>query len=154
MARRPRSLLPSFGIYHVTARGVDRCEIYRDSDDLEFFLALLRNVRAREQYGIHAFCLMPNHYHAIIESTIEGLSTGIHRLNGIYAQRFNERHDRVGHLFQSRFHAQVIRDDQHLANACEYVWNNPVRAGLCTEAHEWDWSGRLPGARLRSRVHG
>ena len=95
------------------------------------------------EWHCHAYCLMNNHYHLLVECELAALSMGEHRLNGIYAQRFNRRHDRVGHLFQERFHAQVIRDDEHFANACEYVWNNPVRAGLCVEAREWPWSGRF-----------
>ena len=84
---------------------------------------------------------MGNHYHALIEASRDSLSAGLHRLNGTHAQRFNKRHGRVGHLFQDRFHARVLRDDEHLAHACEYVWNNPVRAEICLEAHDWPWSG-------------
>jgi REP element-mobilizing transposase RayT len=86
---------------------------------------------------------MPNHYHAIFDAERARLSKALHRLNGVYATQFNERHNRVGHLFQDRFHARVARGDEHLAKACAYVWNNPVRAGLCAEAHEWPWSGGL-----------
>ena len=151
MARLPRYVLPSPAIYHVTARGVDRCAIYRDEDDFGFFMAIFRGVREREGYGVHAFCLMPNHYHAIIETALEELSRGLHRLNGVYAQRFNEKHGRVGHLLQARFHAKVIRDDEHLGNAFTYVWNNPVRSGLCDEVHHWPWSGQMLGARVNGR---
>jgi putative DNA methylase len=73
----------------------------------------------------------------------------MHWVNGIYAREFNERYERTGHLFQSRFYVRVIRDDEHLGNACAYVWNNPVRAGLCLEAHEWVWSGALLRERRR-----
>jgi hypothetical protein len=71
---------------------------------------------------------MDNHYYAIVETALERLSAGCPRLNGLHAQHFNERHGRVGHLFQGRFDARVLRDDEHLARACAYVWNNPVRA--------------------------
>jgi len=86
---------------------------------------------------------MPNHYHAVIETELERLSAGLHRLNGVHAQRFNERHGRVGHLFQDRFRAWVIRDEAHLLNACLYVRDNPVRARLCATAEQWPWSGRI-----------
>jgi len=150
MARLPRNVLPARGIYHVTARGVDRCAIFLDEDDYSFFIRLFRNVREREFFDVDAYCLMPNHFHAIIEAELERLSRGMHRLIGIYAQRFNERYDRVGHLVQDRFHARVIRDDEHFATACRYVWDNPVRAGLCAEAHQWPWSGRMPRSRRAS----
>lgn len=151
MARLPRNVLPEYGVFHVTARGVDRCAIYRDDDDYAFFEHLLRIVRRREQIRIEAYCLMPNHYHAVIEAALERLSRAMHWVNGLYAQAFNARHDRVGHLFQARFHAKLIRDDEYLANACEYVWNNPVRAGLCAEAHHWPWGGRLLGPHVDGR---
>ena len=86
---------------------------------------------------------MDNHYHALIETRLDRLSAGLHRLNGRHAQRFNERHGRVGHLFQDRFFARVLRDDEHLSAACFYIWNNPVRVGLCPQAGDWPWSGRF-----------
>ena len=143
MARQPRSVLPAHGIYHVTARGVNRCAIFADDDDRAAFVRLLRSVGARWGWVGHAYCLMGNHYHVIVETALERLSAGCHRLNGTHAQRFNERHGRVGHLFQSRFHARVLRDDEHLARACAYLWNNPVRASLCGIADDWPWSGRF-----------
>jgi putative transposase len=120
-----------------------------EDDDCAFFVNLLRRVVCDQNLQCHAYCLMRNHYHAIVEAQVTQISKALHRLNGLHAQRFNEIHERTGHLFQDRFHARVIRDDEHFGNACEYVWNNPVRAGLCAEAHEWPWSGRI----LRARVH-
>jgi REP element-mobilizing transposase RayT len=151
MARLPRNALPEYGVFHVTARGVDRCVIYRDEEDYALFENLLRIARRREKIHIEAYCLMPNHYHAVVEAAIDRLSRAMHWLNGLYAQAFNQRHERVGHLFQSRFHSRPIGDDEHLANACEYVWNNPVRAGLCAAADNWPWSGRMLGPRVDRR---
>ncbi len=151
MARIPRSALPPAGVYHITSRGVARCEIFLDDSDRASFVALMRRAVNRWHWKCHAYCLMGNHYHLIIETQLERLSRGCHELNGAHAQRFNRRHRRVGHLFQDRFHARVIRDDEHLSNACAYVWDNPVRAGLCAEPHEWNWSGRLAsGPRVNS----
>ena len=147
MARSPRSALPPAGVYHVTARGVAQCAIFLDDADRASFVQLMRRAAKTWRWKCHAYCLMGNHYHLIVETQLERLSRGLHALNGAHAQRFNRRHVRVGHLFQDRFHARVIRDDEHLADACDYVWNNPVRAGLCSEAHEWDWSGEIAQAR-------
>jgi len=144
MPRQPRSILPAEGIYHVTARGVDRCAIVRDDEDRASFVRDLLLVAWRFRWIGHAYCLMDNHYHAIVETSLERLSRGMHRLNGVYAQQFNERHGRVGHLFQGRFDSKVIRDDTHLASACDYTWNNPVRIGRCDDAAQWRWSGRFP----------
>jgi putative transposase len=141
MARLPRHLLPPAGVYHVTSRGVARSAISRDDDDRRYFLVLLAREVRREGWDCHVFCLMPNHYHLIVATTVESLSRGLHRLNGDLATAFNERHTRWGHLFGDRFAAFAIRDDEHLTNACEYVLNNPVRAGLCKHPRDWRWSG-------------
>jgi REP element-mobilizing transposase RayT len=137
-------MLPAFGIFHITIRGVDRCLIFRDEDDYRFLLVLFRRLIAEHALQAHAYCFMPNHVHAVVEGPMEAISRAFHRINGIHAQRFNERYGRTGHLFQDRFGSKVIEDDEHLANACEYVWDNPVRAGLCKTRSEWRWSGRLP----------
>ena len=141
MARLARSALPAQGIYHVTARGVARGPIFLDDEDRTGFVGLLQRVTERLLWKCHAYCLMDNHYHTIVETQLQSLSRGFHRINGIHAQQFNERHARVGHLFQERFHAQVVRDDEHLANTCEYIWNNPVRVGRCATAADWPWNG-------------
>jgi putative transposase len=64
----------------------------------------------------------------------------MHRLNGLYAQGFNNRYERSGHLFQNRFGARLIDDDRKLENVCAYVLDNPVRAGLTATAEGWPWS--------------
>ena len=150
MARIPRSELPAFGVYHVTVRGVAKCDIFLDDDDRASFVRLMTKAVNTWRWRCHAYCLMRNHFHLIVETQLVRLSRGCHQLNGVHAQRFNRRHKRVGHLFQDRFHARVIRDDEHLSDACAYVWNNPVRAGLCAEAHEWAWSGEISS---RARVN-
>jgi REP element-mobilizing transposase RayT len=143
MARRPRSELPGAGYFHVTSRGVDRCRIALDEDDYALLVKRLRIGFAREGMVCHAYCVMPNHFHVILDGAMEQVSKAMHYANGAYALPFNRRHRRTGHLFGDRFYARVLRDDEHLSNACTYVWNNPVRAGLCREAYEWPWSGRM-----------
>lgn len=140
MPRQRRSDLPD-GVYHVTARGVARELIFVDDDDCRAFLRLLADVVARQQWHTYAFCLLGTHYHLIVSTTRARLSKGLHRLNAIYAQNFNRRHSRRGHLFGDRFASWVIDEDEHLAAACLYVLENPVRAGLCERAEDWRWSG-------------
>jgi len=83
---------------------------------------------------------MSSHYHLVLASTCASLSDGMRRLNGDYARRYNKRHGRRGHLFDERFSSFAVEDDQHLEAAIEYVLQNPVRAGLCLEARDWEWS--------------
>ncbi len=143
VARQPRNVLPEAGVFHVTCRGVAKSEIFLDDSDRAFFVRLLRESVGKFDWHCHAYCLMGNHYHAILETELVSLSRGIHRMNGAYAQRFNRRYERVGHLFQNRFFARNIATDAHLESAIAYVWNNPVRAGLCEEAHHWPWGGSI-----------
>lgn len=139
MPRRPRHILGD-GTYHVTARGVARSEIFRDENDYRIFVLLFADVVDRLPWRCHAFCLMPNHYHLIVETPLVCLSAGMHRLNGTYAQRFNRRYERPGHLFGDRFDARLIESERYLRAACRYVVDNPVRARLCKERRDWPWS--------------
>ncbi|MBI4171799.1 MAG: transposase [Actinobacteria bacterium] len=140
MPRRPRNVLPKRGIYHVTCRGVERRPIFGDDVDRAVFMELIHGARRRFRWRLHVATLMDNHVHLIVETRRGRLSRGMHRLAGIYAQRFNRRYDRVGHLFQGRFSAFVIEGEEHFLNACAYVLQNPVRAGLCRQAEDWPWS--------------
>ena len=90
-----------------------------------------------------AYTLMTNHYHLLVDTHIDALSEGLRLLNGVYAQQFNETYGRSGHLFQGRSHVWIVRDDEHLENTCEYIWNNAVRAGLCEAAGAWPWNGSI-----------
>ncbi len=143
MGRRRRRELPD-GFFHVTARGTGRIAIVHDEIDCEAFVALLRGVSRSSDWRLLAFCLMPNHYDLVLETSVARLSQGMHALNGRHARRFNARHDRSGHLFQERFDARGIESESYLEAACHYVVNNPVRAALAHTADSWPWSGVQP----------
>jgi REP element-mobilizing transposase RayT len=142
MARIPRKLLPD-GIYHVTQRGTGQIAIVRDDIDRRFFVRQLTEVTRRFGWLCYVFCLMDNHFHLVVETERLWLSGGMHRLSFFHAQRFNRRYERVGHLFQNRFKARVVEDDDDFAAVCLYVLSNPVRAGLCKRIEDWPWSGGL-----------
>ena len=92
-------------------------------------------------WTLHAWCALGTHYHAVIEAELTALSAGMQRLNGIYAQSFNERWDRSGHLFGDRFAAWIVRDENHYEHTLRYVRDNPVQAGLCADPADWPWLG-------------
>lgn len=139
MGRVARTALPD-GYFHVTARGVARATLFRDDHDYRYFKACLLRIAETFSWVLHAYCLLPNHYHLIVEATQSELSTGMQRLNGNYARHFNDRHGRTGHLFQGRFASYVIESDEHLERALEYVMANPVTAGLCEGVADWPWA--------------
>ncbi len=137
-------------MYHVTARGNLRAAIFLDDSDRAIFVSLLARITTLLAWTCHAYCLMPNHYHLLVETKLPNLSRGMQRLNGLYAQGFNERHGRSGHLFQGRFWSSLIDDEDHFMGIALYVLHNPVRAGLCELATEWPWSGGKLLASLRA----
>ncbi len=128
------------GIYHVTARGNRRQAIFCDDTDYARFLELLNLVVSRYGWRCHAYCLMPNHVHLVVETPEPNLSAGMQRLNGTYAQWFNLRYGYSGHLFQGRFYGELVESTYHLLELARYVVLNPVRAGLCRDASGWRWS--------------
>jgi putative transposase len=95
-----------------------------------------------ERFGfvIHSYCMMPNHYHVLLETPDANLSAGMHYLNSCYAQHFNKRHQLVGHVIQGRFHAVLVDRDAHLLELSRYIPLNPVRAGLVADPADWRWS--------------
>ena len=139
MARPPRLQLAG-GIYHVTSRGNRRQEIFTDDRDRLRFLVLLDQVANRVGWVGHAYCLMPNHFHLVVETPSPTLSAGLQWLNGTYAQWFNWRHRKDGHLFQGRFHSVLVETDPHLLELSRYTVRNPVRARLCASPIDWPWS--------------
>jgi REP element-mobilizing transposase RayT len=140
---RPIRIEFSGALYHVTSRGDRREAIYEDEEDRERFLALLGNVASDFNWVCHAWCLMGNHYHLVIETPDGNLSKGMRQLNGVYTQYSNRRHRRVGHLFQGRYKAILVDGDSYLLELARYVVLNPVRAGMVKEPGEWPWSSYL-----------
>ena len=149
---RPRMENPEGGAYHAFARGNDRCLIFRDDADRELYLQLLGKVAEEAEWSVVSYCLMGNHVHLVIETRTGNLGWGMKHLQGPYAQAFNRRHGRVGHLFQRRYGSTPIEDDAHMCMAMRYVELNPVLANLCARPEDWPWSScraLLTGAGAR-----
>ena len=139
MARPLRLEFPG-AVYHVMARGHERGAIFRDPEDRAKFLSLLGGIAKDEEWEVHAYCLMPNHYHLLIETPKGNLSRGMHALNARYSQWFNRKHDRRGHLLEGRFRSVLVQKESHLLELHRYVVLNPVRAKLADRAAQWRWS--------------
>jgi REP element-mobilizing transposase RayT len=139
MPRRPRIELPGFA-YHVTQHGIDKLPIFRDERDRGLFLAFFHDEVERSGWTCLAYCLMQTHYHVLIELSTCTLSSGFQRLNGRYAQAFNHRHGRRGHLFERRFRDVIIESDAHRFEVQRYVHLNPVRANICAKPESYVWS--------------
>jgi len=139
MARPPRIQLLS-AIYHVMSRGNRKGTIFEDDDDRRRFLGVLAEAVERYRLRCLSYCLMGNHYHAVIETTERNLPDAMHFVNGVFAQASNRRHGRTGHLLEGRYRSVVVDNDIHLWNANLYVVLNPVAAGLVAHPADWPWS--------------
>lgn len=139
MARPLRLEFPG-AIYHVTSRGNAREAIFLDDADRHLFLDVLGEAVARFGWLCRAYCLMDNHYHLLLETPDPNLSRGMRQVNGVYTQRFNRRHGRVGHVYQGRFTAILVDRDGYLLELARYVVLNPVRAGMVKDPARYPWS--------------
>lgn len=136
------------GFYHVTARGNDGQPIFPEDVARELLLTLLARVVDCRGWICHAYCLMGNHYHLLLETPEPNLAIGMQQLNGAYALLFNRRYGRRGHLFERRYAARLIESEQHSLEIVRYIVLNPVRAGLCATAADWRWSSYRAAAGL------
>jgi putative transposase len=127
-------------IWHLTARGVRKERIFLDARDYAFFLRVLEEVVERFGWVVRAYCLMPNHYHLLVETPRATLSDGMEHLNGRHAQYFNLRHGVEGHVFERRFRSVPVRGEAQLLELLRYIVLNPVRADLCATPLGWRWS--------------
>lgn len=156
------------GIYHVVARGVGRQIIFEDDADRTRYLAELRRCLVGDAGGtgdadataLLAWCLMDNHVHLVVDSGQGAPSRLMRDVGSAYALYFNERHDRVGHLFQGRFRSEAVDDEGYLLTVVRYVHQNPVRAGIVDACEDYPWSsyrayavpGMEDGLTSRERV--
>lgn len=139
MARPLRLLVPG-GTYHVVSRGNARQSIFVDDDDRWRFFETLETTLLAYDARCHAYCLMGNHYHLLLETKRPNLSRAMRQLNGVYGQGFNRRHARTGHVFQGRFSATLVDREAYLLEVCRYIVLNPVRAGLVERPEDWRFS--------------
>lgn len=141
---RPLRIELAGAVHHVTSRGDGRDDIFLSDEDRRIWLSTFGQACKRFNWVCHAFCLMSNHYHVVIETPDANLSAGRRQLNGVYTQRFNRQHQRVGHVFQGRYKAILVEKDSYLLELARYVVLNPLRAGMVRRLEQWAWSSYLP----------
>jgi putative transposase len=137
---RPLRIEYAGAVYHITSRGNEKKAVFKTDQDRANFLNTLQHVKKRYNWICHAYCLMDNHYHLLIETPEGNLAMGMRQLNGVYTQLFNKLHGRTGHLFQGRYKSILIQKDSHLLEVCRYVVLNPVRARMAEAPEAWKWS--------------
>ncbi len=137
---RPLRIEFAGALYHLTSRGDRSGSIFEDDEDRRQFLRTLAEVVERFNWACHAYCLMANHYHLVVETPDANLSKGMRHLNGVYTQASNRRHKRFGHLFQGRYKGILVDKESHFLELARYVVLNPVRAGMVDLPENWPWS--------------
>jgi REP element-mobilizing transposase RayT len=137
---RPARIEVSGAYYHVHTRGNDRQLIYFGNWSGKLFVRELERASRRHGWRILAYCLMPNHYHLLVETIEVDISRGMLVLNGSYARYVNWRYTLDGHVFQGPYHDEPVGRDEHFMEACRYIVRNPVRAGLVAQPGDWRWS--------------
>jgi len=139
MARKPRIEFPH-AFYHVIARGNRKQKVFWNDEDYNDYLSKLESYRGKFGFIMHAYCLMPNHVHLLIETGDIPISRIMHGLQSSYTQAFNKRHEKVGHLFQGRYKAIICDRDSYLLELIRYIHLNPTRAGLASRPEEYNYS--------------
>lgn len=137
---RPLRIEYAGALYHVTSRGNAKEPIYLDDGDYKLFLKVLAKACERYNWVIHSYCLMNNHYHLLVETPDGNLSRGMRQLNGVYTQKFNYKHQHVGHIFQGRYKAILVDKQSYLMEVSRYIVLNPMRAHLVEQLDQYPWS--------------
>ncbi len=143
MARPIRIEFPG-AIYHIYARGNRQEHIFLDDKDRILFLKLLADNAKKLNWLCHAYCLMGNHYHLLLETPDGILSSGMQIINSVYAKRFNRKYDQVGHLFQGRYSDRLVEGDVDLLLTARYICRNPIEANFVQDAAHWKWCSYKP----------
>ena len=140
MPRNPRSSLGGV-CYHIINRGNAQQTVFHDDGDYQAFLKSIAHACVEVAMPIYAYCLMPNHFHLVVQPVADGdLSTWMHWLQNTHIRRYHRVHQTSGHLWQGRFKSFPIQEDDHLQTVLRYVERNPVRAKLVRTAQRWLWS--------------
>jgi putative transposase len=140
MARRPRLYIPGLTL-HVVQRGNNRGKVFRDPSDYRFFLKLLRHESMHYGVAIHAYALMPNHFHLMATPEDDGgLSTMMQGVGRTYVPAFNVKHQRTGSLWEGRFRSFVLDTESYWLKCMRYIELNPVRAGMVSTSQQYRWS--------------
>ncbi len=138
------------GWHHLMNRGASRDNIFVDDNDRTSFGQQLADMYERFGIVVHAYCLMDNHFHLLVNCPSAGLSVAMQRFSSIYTRHLNDRHGRDGALFRGRFHSRLITDEAHVINACRYIHRNPLDIGGIDDVAEFRWSSHRTYLGLRS----
>jgi len=141
MPRQNRLINPDGGVYHITARGNNKMCLFHSRRDYLKYMSITQETKAYFPFEVFHFCLMPNHIHLCMKPLSgEHLPLIMKRINETYSRYFRKKHNYVGHVWQGRYFSSPVENDRYLWACGAYIESNPVRAGLCSKPHEYEWS--------------
>lgn len=140
MPRFPRSYIKTT-FFHVITQGINKSYIFENAEDIKYYIKTMYKLERELDIKIIAYCIMNNHAHMLLKTEkITELSKYMHRLNTIYAMYYNKKYLRVGYIFRDRYKSEGIYSEEHIYNCIKYIYDNPVKAGICKSAHEYPYS--------------
>ena len=137
---RQRRLKSETGIYHVMLRGINRQQVFYDEDDYYMFLNVLSRCKTLCGFKLHAYCLMNNHIHLLIQEGEETLANSLKRIGDMFVYWYNSSHNRSGAVFQGRYKSIPVNDDEYYISVLRYIHQNPVKAGIVKSCADYEFS--------------
>ena len=131
------------GIYHIMLRGIDRQQIFEDTEDYIRFLDIVKDCYRECEFKLYAYCLMGNHVHMLLKDQADNLETIFKKIGARYVYYYNVKYQRTGHLFQDRFKSEPVEDDAYFLTVLRYIHQNPVKAKLCTQVEDYPYSSYM-----------
>lgn len=140
MPRLPRSYIKT-SFFHVITQGINKSYIFEKAEDIKYYIKIMYHLTKEQKIKIIGYCIMNNHAHMLIETEeIKELSKYMQRLNTKYGKYYNKKYNRVGYVFRDRYRAEGIYTEEYLYNCLKYIYNNPVKAGICKKAEDYPYS--------------
>lgn len=140
MPRFPRDYIKT-NYFHVMIQGINKIYIFNNVEDIKYYIKIMYKLKEEHNIKIIAYCIMNNHAHLLIESqNIDNLSKYMQRLNTRYGKFYNKKYNRVGYVFRDRYKSEGIYDEKHLYNCIKYIYDNPVKAGICEKPENYPYS--------------
>lgn len=140
MSRIPRNYIKT-SFFHVITQGINKSYIFERAEDIKYYIKIMYQLTKEQEIKVIGYCIMSNHAHMLIETEeIKELSKYMQRLNTKYGKYYNKKYNRVGYVFRDRYRAQGIYTEKYLYNCLRYIYNNPVKAGICKNAEDYPYS--------------
>lgn len=140
MPRFPRSYIQT-SFFHVMTQGINKSYIFEKPEDIKYYIKIMSDLVKEQKINVVAYCIMNNHAHMLLKTEEIGeLSKYMQRLNTTYGKYYNKKYNRVGYVFRDRYKAEGLYSEEHLYNCIKYIYDNPVKAGICAKAEEYAYS--------------